>query len=312
MALPGDAAIPSIAAARVIPAKKHVIDENLDEILASWATRQLWTLAEASRLLAGENPDQHRPQAIDYVGSGNRHPDIYLVGRAGRIYAKMKDAIDLERLPFKESRTNQLSTRRVEPRLCVLWASAHGLDIPEPLRVLLDTKQTKRADELSTKEKLTLYRLVLGLAIANYKYKVSDAKSSAPNSIAVDLQSVGLRKREASRLRETRAEGRQEETNIVLHFNPEPETQMSVACLYSRWDKSLVSFAAITDEPPPEIAAAGHDRVVITLKRENVSPWLNPGLLTSPSFMRSSMIASDPSSSIGKRRNPGLAKDSRC
>jgi putative SOS response-associated peptidase YedK len=39
----------------------------------------------------------------------------------------------------------------------------------------------------------------------------------------------------------------------------------------------LNSFAAITDEPPPEIAAAGHDRVVITLKHENVNEWLASG-----------------------------------
>jgi putative SOS response-associated peptidase YedK len=34
--------------------------------------------------------------------------------------------------------------------------------------------------------------------------------------------------------------------------------------------------AAITDEPPPEVAAAGHDRCVIPLKRENIDSWLNP------------------------------------
>ncbi len=36
------------------------------------------------------------------------------------------------------------------------------------------------------------------------------------------------------------------------------------------------SFAAITDEPPPEIAAAGHDRCIIPIKPENVDAWLNP------------------------------------
>jgi signal-transduction protein with cAMP-binding, CBS, and nucleotidyltransferase domain len=53
----------------------------------------------------------------------------------------------------------------------------------------------------------------------------------------------------------------EEETNIVLHFNPQPEQRMSVACLYSRWDDSLVSFAAITDEPPSQIAAVGHPHI---------------------------------------------------
>jgi hypothetical protein len=35
-------------------------------------------------------------------------------------------------------------------------------------------------------------------------------------------------------------------------------------------------FAAITDEPPPEVAAAGHDRCIIPIKAENVDARLNP------------------------------------
>jgi putative SOS response-associated peptidase YedK len=40
--------------------------------------------------------------------------------------------------------------------------------------------------------------------------------------------------------------------------------------------RDLLSFAAITDEPEPEVAAAGHDRTIINLKRENVGAWLSP------------------------------------
>jgi hypothetical protein len=36
---------------------------------------------------------------------------------------------------------------------------------------------------------------------------------------------------------------------------------------------SLYSFAAITDEPPQEIAATGHQRCIIA---ENLSEWLSP------------------------------------
>jgi putative SOS response-associated peptidase YedK len=38
----------------------------------------------------------------------------------------------------------------------------------------------------------------------------------------------------------------------------------------------LLSFAAITDEPPTEVAAAGHDRCIIPIKPENVDAWLAP------------------------------------
>jgi putative SOS response-associated peptidase YedK len=68
--------------------------------------------------------------------------------------------------------------------------------------------------------------------------------------------------------------------NVVLKFSPRPEQDMLVACLWSRWtargQPDLLSFAAITDEPPAEIAAAGHDRCVIPIRPENVDAWLNP------------------------------------
>jgi putative SOS response-associated peptidase YedK len=68
--------------------------------------------------------------------------------------------------------------------------------------------------------------------------------------------------------------------NVVLEFHPQPEQDMLVACLGSRWtahgQSDLLSFAAITDEPPAEIAAAGHDRCVIPIRPENVDAWLNP------------------------------------
>lgn len=41
-------------------------------------------------------------------------------------------------------------------------------------------------------------------------------------------------------------------------------------------EPDLLSFAAITDEPPEEIAAAGHDRCIIPIKPENVDAWLRP------------------------------------
>jgi putative SOS response-associated peptidase YedK len=69
--------------------------------------------------------------------------------------------------------------------------------------------------------------------------------------------------------------------NVVLEFRPEPAVPMLVACLWSAWrgpgaDSALLSFAAITDDPPPEVAAAGHDRCIVSIKPENVDRWLQP------------------------------------
>lgn len=68
--------------------------------------------------------------------------------------------------------------------------------------------------------------------------------------------------------------------NVVLHFDPRPPTEMLVACLWARWtgkdEPDLHSFASITDDPPAEIAAAGHNRCVIPIRRENLEEWLRP------------------------------------
>jgi putative SOS response-associated peptidase YedK len=68
--------------------------------------------------------------------------------------------------------------------------------------------------------------------------------------------------------------------NMVLRFNPRPAIEMLVACLWDRWSgpgaPDLWSFAAVTDEPPPEIAATGHQRCIIALRDENMREWLSP------------------------------------
>ena len=68
--------------------------------------------------------------------------------------------------------------------------------------------------------------------------------------------------------------------NLVLEFKPRPTQDMLVACRWSRWtapgEPDLMSFAAITDEPPAEVAAAGHDRCIIPIRPEHVDAWLDP------------------------------------
>lgn len=82
-----------------------------------------------------------------------------------------------------------------------------------------------------------------------------------------------------------RVEGRElaageEDENVVLEFEPAGAGVMHVACLWSHWrgkdGSQLLSFAAITDQPPPEVAAAGHDRCIIPIRPQNIDAWLQP------------------------------------
>lgn len=70
--------------------------------------------------------------------------------------------------------------------------------------------------------------------------------------------------------------------NQVLRFRPRTGEPLYIACLWSRWIDpkgelpDLLSFAAVTDDPEPEVAAAGHDRTIINIKPEHVDEWLRP------------------------------------
>ncbi len=82
-----------------------------------------------------------------------------------------------------------------------------------------------------------------------------------------------------------KAEGREmhpdeEPSTTEIVFNPQAGQDMLIACVYSDWqregEEDLLSFAFITDDPPPEVFDAGHDRCVIPLRPENVMTWLTP------------------------------------
>ncbi|MEW9586610.1 SOS response-associated peptidase family protein [Paraburkholderia sp. DGU8] len=72
----------------------------------------------------------------------------------------------------------------------------------------------------------------------------------------------------------------EKDENVVLEFRPNTGGEMLVACLWSHWkapgEPDLLSFAAITDEPPEEVAVAGHDRCIVPIKPENIDAWLSP------------------------------------
>ncbi|TDU32831.1 SOS response associated peptidase (SRAP) [Panacagrimonas perspica] len=70
------------------------------------------------------------------------------------------------------------------------------------------------------------------------------------------------------------------EENVRIEFRPQTGGVMHAACLWSRWigpdGSELLSFAAITDEPPAEVAATGHDRCIIPIDPGNIDAWLDP------------------------------------
>lgn len=66
----------------------------------------------------------------------------------------------------------------------------------------------------------------------------------------------------------------------VLEFRPSDGRDMIAACLWTRTMErdgtELYSFAAVTDDPPPEVLDAGHDRCIVPIRRERLVDWLRP------------------------------------
>ncbi|CAN7751817.1 SOS response-associated peptidase family protein [Acidovorax sp. LjRoot66] len=75
------------------------------------------------------------------------------------------------------------------------------------------------------------------------------------------------------------AEGEKVE-DVILEFKPRPEHNMLLACVWAHWTapgkEDLYSVALVTDDPPPEVSQAGHDRCVIPIDPSNLDAWLQP------------------------------------
>lgn len=70
--------------------------------------------------------------------------------------------------------------------------------------------------------------------------------------------------------------------SVEIRFNPDGHNEgMHAASLYEIYQHpdlgQIRSFALVTDEPPPEVAAAGHDRCPVFLAHNKIDQWLNPG-----------------------------------
>lgn len=71
------------------------------------------------------------------------------------------------------------------------------------------------------------------------------------------------------------------EQKVELAFTPQTGEDLLIACLYTYTEAAgdepgFYSFAAITRDPNPEVAAAGHDRTIVTIREEDIDAWLDP------------------------------------
>jgi hypothetical protein len=72
------------------------------------------------------------------------------------------------------------------------WARKHGLPVTlaEPERI--ETKQPTQEKPLLTRERETALKLIIGMAIAGYRYDPDAARSEVTGDISRDLQKLGI------------------------------------------------------------------------------------------------------------------------
>lgn len=161
-----------------------------------WAATQLWTLLQAAYLLCNEDPPTAVKGTIKDIATPLTDDDIQLeqlVGGSEQIYDALKDATDLRHLDFVETRTGAIGNRRVEPAKCVTWAIARGMHVPESFRNLAITAASSaKRESLHPKERDSLLKLVITMAIKGYKHDPRAQRSDAIKRIVDDAAECGL------------------------------------------------------------------------------------------------------------------------
>lgn len=74
------------------------------------------------------------------------------------------------------------------------------------------------------------------------------------------------------------------ERQIIIEFRPEDGTELLAPVIFSKTrlgnGREDAGFAIITDEPPAEVLAAGHDRCPVVLENGAIEEWLRFGKKT--------------------------------
>jgi hypothetical protein len=84
--------------------------------------------------------------------------------------------------------------RSITPNGYLRWAHENGISVPDELKVAVEARepQSNEPREVSAKERTSLLRMIIGMAIGRYAYSPTKAKNDAPKRIANDLAKVGL------------------------------------------------------------------------------------------------------------------------
>ena len=143
-----------------------------------WLKARLWPLTDTAYVLRGLNPYADRGYSRSLM------PDS-----VSPYYSALLEAVALKELQSLE--VMQFSEPCFRPKEVVEWAERRGLPIPAELRELLSTA-LNAPDDLHPKERDSLLKMVVGMAMRKYGYNPAAKKSETASQIAQDLEQVDL------------------------------------------------------------------------------------------------------------------------
>lgn len=241
------------------------------------------------------------PRAIDRAIAASDHPrayscqllaDQYYGDRRAQLAAKVQDqqakVIDLQaKLAKRWSKTNQQLLDRALRVQAKAEADSASLDGPSALR-------DSQVFQYSYCPVITCRGGQNTISLMRYQLKPRHATADAPSSINMfNARRDALLTRPSWKPLFGKNHGLvllngfyewvphpDTGKSAIIRFAPDDGLGMWVPCLFDRWHGDgyhIDSFAVITDEPPAEIAASGHDRCPIYPSWEHVDGWLAGG-----------------------------------
>jgi hypothetical protein len=144
---------------------------------AFWCDLETWTIDEATALMLGKDPSKVVWEDVCKLTSNSLFAVSYRDLRLQLLRA-MKDG---------------KLTERDEPKKFIEWASSVGRQLPDRMRLKTTGATSGPANELNPKERESLLKMVLGMAMAKYGFDPQAKKNSATTEIKNDLIARDLR-----------------------------------------------------------------------------------------------------------------------
>ena len=161
-----------------------------------WVRQPAWSMEEATALLLGKDPD-----VIDLLALRNFNGAIGFAAKFNRLLYKLQEAKERGEL-----------SENVPPMALIAWARAHQIEVPSELTASIEAhiagmpKQhpqetqgepdgravTPNERTAWAKEKESLLKMVIAMAIRGYGYDPRALKSDVPGEIVNDLAELGI------------------------------------------------------------------------------------------------------------------------